>query len=424
MGIIRDENSITESIFLPIYNRSSSFRKWISGMFGKDFGSSIRFTGDENKNNSDNEYGCPDAISDKGNFIEIKTRMTTKLTDNEKQGGMDGNGYKKYLNKNSDKLLLYVVPRKYDLSEAVEKGKGERVRTITWDEIVDFLREQNNSDPMIGLIYNKVENVEPKKVKTLESYKVKAYEVIAKLQLLNKNISVNIDNDCPIENIPENMENDDWQEIEFSYLDRKETIGFEKKDIILYLQSIDKTGDEKTNRYKDLIMQKYGFELFDKKTWWKHNGMLYYKTIISQDDFWEKSEDELSLVFNAAILNYQLTINEIEKTRIEYKWRFQKKFPDKELIEDKIHDFEEYVFDSKNSNYLIYWDGFEQIGFASKKEKFTTTEKNKLAEYIKKIPNKKNNKPNDTAGWLYCDIKYGENLIEDVFNSLKILFEA
>ena len=76
MGIVNNENYITEMIFIPIYNRSKVFRDWISKKFEKPFGVSIRFTGDEGKRTKTNEFGCPDATSDLGNIIEIKTHTS------------------------------------------------------------------------------------------------------------------------------------------------------------------------------------------------------------------------------------------------------------------------------------------------------------------------------------------------------------
>ena len=310
MGEVRDENYITEMIFIPIYNRSATFRKWVSAKFGKDFGDSINFTGDDGKRSSDNEYGFPDATSNLGNFIEVKTKLYTQLQLTECRGGKDGRGYEKYLKDNNDKLLLYVVPREYDLSNAVQCG--DRVQTIIWDEIIDFLREQNNSDPMIEMIYNKVDNVEVEKVKTVESYKAKVYEVLTRVCALNGAISINLDGEDPFTTYPEKMEDSsDHAEIDFSFGDGKGQILFYKTKIWIYIP-IDRKG------YDD-ILKKYGFKYFEEEN-------DYQMEVISQDEFWKKDAEELALIFNSYILRHQSAWNEIYiKQNYEYPLIFESK---------------------------------------------------------------------------------------------------
>ena len=298
MGELRDENYVTETIFIPLYNRSLSFRKMISRKFKiENFGNSIRFTGDENKNSPDNKYGCPDARSDLGNIIEIKTKTTTKLYPNECSGGDKGNGYEQYLIDHTDNLLLYIVPYGYNLKNAVRIK--DRVQALTWTEIVNFLREQNDSDPLIGLIYNKVDNVEVKQVKTLESYKAKVYEVLTRLCALNGALSIKLEEknskSFPITSYPEKMKETDWAGIDFSYGDSVGELWFGKKDIWLYLRV--------EYGYEDILLEQ-GFK-------YDESDDAYIMQIISQDDFWEKDAEELAYIFNSCILSHQYAKNEI-----------------------------------------------------------------------------------------------------------------
>lgn len=305
MGEIREENYITETIFIPLYNRSATFRKWISDKFGKPFGDSIRFTGDEGKNNKENKFGYPDATSDFGNIIEIKTKQERKLELSESAGGDDGKGYEQYLNENTDKLLLYVVPEGYDLRNRVTIK--QRVNSITWNEIVNFLREQNDSDPMIGLIYRKVDNVEVNQVKTLKSYKAKVYEVMTRLCALNGAISINLDDNnsknYPFNSYPEEMKENDWAGIDFSYGIFPGELWFGKKDILLYFRA---------NRGYDDILLEQGFEYYATDD-------AYIKQVISQEDFFKKDVDELPLIFNSCILCHQYANNEILRINFEFK---------------------------------------------------------------------------------------------------------
>ena len=94
MGVQRDEDFITEFVFVPLYNRSQTFRDLIAGKFSKkvELCEEITFTGSDNKRNS--EFGCPDAascvekdIKKERFYVEVKTRTGTPLTDFEKESG-------------------------------------------------------------------------------------------------------------------------------------------------------------------------------------------------------------------------------------------------------------------------------------------------------------------------------------------------
>ena len=62
MGVQRDEDFITEFIFVKLYNRSEAFRELIAAKFNttvNNISNEIEFTGSNNKNEP--QYGCPDA---------------------------------------------------------------------------------------------------------------------------------------------------------------------------------------------------------------------------------------------------------------------------------------------------------------------------------------------------------------------------
>ena len=170
MAATTSENYVTETIFIPLYNRSSGFRKLISKAFPNkvDFGTSIHFTGNERNTSFTEKYGCPDAKSDLDNIIEIKINYSAGLTDNEKKGGCNGIGYEKYLKDNKDKYLLYVIPEGYPLEDCV-KDK-QRVGVITWQKILNYLIEQNEYDPYIPLICNKVEGIGNKEIRFSQGF--------------------------------------------------------------------------------------------------------------------------------------------------------------------------------------------------------------------------------------------------------------
>lgn len=188
MGVQRDEDFITEFVFVKLYNRSKAFRKCIEDKFGTEVSEEIEFSGSKNKR--DPEFGCPDAVGKDGKlYIEIKTRMSTPLTDFEKKDGAlymkvkgsfkraakcsssetkgnrgkesyDRYGYRKYLKSNKDNKLLYIVcNNKYDLSEACPEKDG-KVVFMYWTEILAFLKETNSDDVFIEIIESRVEGLE------------------------------------------------------------------------------------------------------------------------------------------------------------------------------------------------------------------------------------------------------------------------
>lgn len=191
MGVQRDEDFITEFVFVPLYNRSASFRNLIAQQFSSKvvLSDEISFTGSDNKRNP--EYGCPDATSKDGKlYIEVKTKLGTPLTDFEKASGarfikVRGNfireskcsaadkkgnrglnsfsnyGYQHFLDKNKNSnLLLYVVCNDhYKKTELKEACKGKQVAILTWVQILEFLKENNKDDEFIRIIESRVEGV-------------------------------------------------------------------------------------------------------------------------------------------------------------------------------------------------------------------------------------------------------------------------
>lgn len=289
MAKTTDENYITETIFVPLYNRSSEFRKLISSKFKiDDFGSFIRFTGNERKNN---KYGNPDCKTNLGNFIEIKTKCSTGLQPNEKNEGESGNGYKHFLDNNPDKYLLYVVPSDYDLSEAVEKGRGKHTNHIFWKEVLDYLSKNNKNDPFIPLLCNKVEETEFKEFKTFHSYKVKVYETLIKLMELNSDIHIRLDDSSGINQLPDNMAENDFDIINFEYKGQSQDyfcIFFKANDISFHLPK-----DKKINN-----MDKYDVKKVQEEDEEGNIQEVLKISIISQNDFWKKSSDSIAKTIN------------------------------------------------------------------------------------------------------------------------------
>ncbi len=185
MGVQRDEDFITEFIFVKLYNRSEAFRELIAAKFNttvNNISNEIEFTGSNNKNEP--QYGCPDATGNDGKlYVEVKTRMSTPLTDFEKQDGAKhvkvngkfknyykctsnekkGNkqyqyyGYKNFLNDKEHKLLYVVCNENYDLTNAC---KGKNVAYLYWTEILEFLKKTNSDDDFIKIIESRVEGLD------------------------------------------------------------------------------------------------------------------------------------------------------------------------------------------------------------------------------------------------------------------------
>ncbi len=106
------------------------------------------------------------------------------------------------------------------------------------------------------------------------------------------------------------------------------------------------------------------------------------------------------------------------------KDNFCKRFPEKKLQWDKHNDFSSYFWESKDNSFLIFWDGFCQMGFGKfDKNNFPVKIRSELLEIIKMIPKRINEI--DDGTWVYCDIMYDKNLnvIDDVLNGLEILFK-
>lgn len=331
MGEFRDENYVTETIFIPLYNRSATFRDFVSNRFGKgkEFGVSLRFTGDERPNDG---YGNPDAKTEKENIVEIKIKLSTRLQKNEEKGGE----YEKYLKKNPDRFLLYVLPKDYDETNVV---KGENVKIIHWDDIVKFLRKQNNTDPMIGQIYNKVENIklEENEMETVGDYKAKVYEVLTRVASLNSAIRFELDGkfskDYPLSQLPKKLGKDDWQVIDFNYIkDFNGKIWFNKDEVKI-------TFGFDSSRYDDILL-KYGFTYSEED-----NEFITSNCIISQPDFLNKDADEISFIFNEYLLKYQSAINEAQLMRLSLEKNLTP------VLEELANKYK-YKLDSKN-----IWDG-------------------------------------------------------------------
>lgn len=239
MASTTSENYITETIFVPLYKRSAGLRKLISRKFGVkvDFGSSIFFTGNERNTEFTEKYGCPDAKTNTDNIIEVKTNKSTGLTLYEQKNGYNGIGYETYLKEHPDKYLLYVVPDGYNLDQAVKVEN--RVKHITWQEIIDYLDEQNEYDPFISLISEKVDGIEDRERWEPDFYKAKVYEVLIKTMELDNKLRILIDqNGSNINLFPEKMFEGDADCINFEYDGNTKdeyNICFEKDTVSFYL---------------------------------------------------------------------------------------------------------------------------------------------------------------------------------------------
>ena len=105
------------------------------------------------------------------------------------------------------------------------------------------------------------------------------------------------------------------------------------------------------------------------------------------------------------------------------KDNFCHKFPKKKLQWYKQNGSDEYFWESKDKSFLIFWNGFCEMGFCKSDEKsFTVTKRKELFEIIKTIP--KRVYENDDGTWIYCIIadENNINIKEDVLTGLEILF--
>ena len=180
MATKRNENYITDKVLVPYYNQSQAFRKFISKQFGRkfNFGDYITVTCDKRFQKD----GCPDAASPDGkNFIEVKIHNNTKLTANEKKGG----AYEKKLKKNPNSHLLYIVPACYKYSNDFVVVK-KQVTTITWNEIYNFMKEQNDKDQNLSILLNNIDNLYSEQEQTVAE---KHAEILKFLNNLNIQLS-------------------------------------------------------------------------------------------------------------------------------------------------------------------------------------------------------------------------------------------
>ena len=293
------ENYVTETIFVPLYNRSEGFRKLIEKAFPKGqrlkFGKSVYFTGNVKNTEETEKYGCPDAKSDSGNYIELKINSKTRLTDSETRNGNNGNGYVRFLKENKDKYLLYVIPKDYERENFV-KDK-QRVGVITWQEILKYLIEQNKEDPYIGLICDKVEGIGKMELETLSSYKAKVYETLIKCveEDTRLHIHLNANDDSIINNFPKKMTNDDFDVIFFNYNESKDKFGiyFEKNNISFYIER-DYIDGKGIKNLENFIADEYGW--------------LQLK-ILSQEDFLKWNTNRIAKEINKKLKVFIKTIN-------------------------------------------------------------------------------------------------------------------
>lgn len=279
----RDENYVTEFIFVSLYNRSMTFRNLISkkfGLKGDAFGERMVCTCDKRKGRS--EYGNPDAKTNTDNIVEVKTRISTPLTEYEKKKGMNGNGYEKYLKENN-KLLLYVFPDDYD-----EQGRIDRkAAVIYWSEILNHLKKENSNDPYISQILEKVDCDDDGKIMTLPSYRARLYELCARITSLNNNFKVDF-NKTIIDHYPYNSR-ENWNLIYFYSPDGKSEDFFCLNDY----SGIEISFSDYKGMQSEL--KRCGYEPFKNEY-----EDRYYKDVMFHDEFLKKDMDYLAQKFEAA----------------------------------------------------------------------------------------------------------------------------
>lgn len=210
----RDEDFITQFIFVPLFNRSKAFRNFLEEKSGIVLCEKIEFSGETLVTGS---CGRPDAYSDDNKlFIDVKTKLTSKLTDFEKDSGacyikvkdhfvpenkcnsmeLRGNinsasyeywGYRKFLDYSYENRLLYVVCNDaYDMRECCKnkKGKGS-VGIVYWTDILNFIKDQNKEDPFVEYIENSVEGLDGR-----EEDRISETEITDKLCRLSASLGI------------------------------------------------------------------------------------------------------------------------------------------------------------------------------------------------------------------------------------------
>ncbi len=242
---------------------------------------------------------------------------------------------------------------------------------------------------------------------TLESYKVKVYEVLTRLCALNGAISINFDskwNQHPIKKIPAKMTEKDNAVICFFY-DPYESypgeIYFCKKEIWLVYN----VKPDLKSAYEGILL-KQGFENFSDLQCCKFpNYYTYRKLIVSQQDFLEKDTQELALIFNSCILCHQYVHNEILRIPFEGEHTLNNKI--KALLEkiaenhslvlnsEKIKDRTFYFKNAGNKLWFYsFWYDYDEefpgfncgIEFYNYDDNFKLTEKqDKLLERFLRI---------------------------------------
>ena len=345
MASTTNENYITETILVPLYNRSAGFRKMISKKFGTkvDFGSFIRFTGNNGKNSKENNYGFPDATSDLGNIIEVKINYDS-LTDYEKKGGMDGNGYERFLKDNPTNYLLYIVPDYYEDSFVI----SERAKVLTWSTIVDYITDQNDQDPLISIISNKVEGLEEKEMRTFNSYKAKAYESLIKAMVINPKFLFLLNETSGLNEFPDKMENSVLNKISFRYNNEEKKqywLNFSNKGIFLELPP-ELNSFCTTDKVFSFIDDSLKVEVISKNNFWKY----------STDEIADKIVKKLTVFINS----YERIEKDIEnysKIYIDIFFPALTQFAkDKGLEFDKDKDSNTFYFQKEGAS---WWYAFQ-----------------------------------------------------------------
>ncbi|MBR0125078.1 MAG: hypothetical protein IJM03_06985 [Treponema sp.] len=324
MADVRNENYVTEFIFVPLYNRSKHFREFIDSKFvkGTKFGDRMNCTCDKRNN----KYGSPDAKTNSDNIVELKSKLSTKLTDYEKVGGSDGNGYERYLSENKDSKLLYVFCDGYDDSDRIT---GDNVGVVYWGEILDFIRDENINDKLINSILEKVEGFEKeKKIMPIDTYKARLIEVFDRLTGINANFMIDYDKGFEISHFPDDSD-EYWDCVYFKTYDENIKGWFWVSNegiwIAFDLRKNSKSENAVNARSYNDVLEKAGFK-------YREDDDDYDKYVISQDDFLNFDIEDVANIFNDAFLSWSIAKNTIHSEFLISKFNE----PKIKLIKDKL----------------------------------------------------------------------------------------
>ena len=232
-------------------------------------------------------------------YIEVKDKNSA-LTDSEKL---------------KDNRHVFLIPNNYreDLKKQIPTD-----HILYWEALFKKIDDEFNGLHFPELkVTKETLGIKGEQIMTLDTYKAKVYEVMTKLLSMNKSISISVNRDIwkDFDTLPEDMEEDGYTGIKFNYqyvFPGEKLPSFKLWFGVLWFCKYDIQLDfnpDFTDKLKDYdnILEDHDFSKTDDE-----GGERYRRIVITQNDFWKKSADELSLIFNENILHLQLTWNEIQ----------------------------------------------------------------------------------------------------------------